>query len=99
MNDGLLRSAFALQQAGNLAEGARLYGEAARANPRNFDAPCLLGMAQAQLGQGSEAQHTTDQALARFTRNLEKGLCRDVEARRTRGSAGTLRGIIGVVIR
>ena len=46
MDDGLLRSAYALQQAGNLAEAARLYDEAVRANPRSFDALCLLALAQ-----------------------------------------------------
>jgi protein O-GlcNAc transferase len=63
MDDGLLRSAYALQQAGNLTEAARLYGEIARANPRNFDALCLLGMAHAQLGQREDAQQAVDEAL------------------------------------
>jgi tetratricopeptide (TPR) repeat protein len=63
MDDGLLRSAHALQQVGNLTEAARLYGEIARANPKNFDALCLLGMAQAQLGQREDAQRVADEAL------------------------------------
>ena len=69
MNDGLLRSAFALQQAGNVAEAARLYDEAVRANPRNFDALCLLGMAQAQLGLRDDAQRVADDALKVVSRS------------------------------
>jgi len=63
MDDGLLRSTYALQQSGNLTEAARLYGEIARANPKNFDALCLLGMAQAQLGERENAQRVADEAL------------------------------------
>lgn len=69
MNDGLLRSAYALQQAGNLSEAARLYDEAARANPRNFDAVCLLGIAQAQLGRREDAQRSADDALKIVSRS------------------------------
>ena len=69
MNDGLLRSAYALQQAGNLAEAARLYDEAARANPKSFDAVCLLGMAQAQLGRREDAQRSADDALKIVSRS------------------------------
>ena len=69
MDDGLLRSAHALQQVGNLTEAARLYGEIARANPKNFDALCLLGMAQAQLGQREDAQRVADEALRIVSRS------------------------------
>lgn len=69
MNDGLLRSAYALQQAGNLAEALRLYDEAARANPKSFDAVCRLGMAQAQLGRREDAQRSADDALKIVSRS------------------------------
>ena len=69
MDDGLLRSAYALQQAGDLAEAARLYDEAARANPRSFDAVCLLGIAQEQLGRREDAQRSADNALKLVSRS------------------------------
>jgi len=69
MNDGLLRNAYALQQAGNLAEAARLYDDIVRANPRNFDALCLLGMAQAQLGRPEDAHRAADDALKLLSRS------------------------------
>ena len=69
MDDGSLRSAYALQQAGNLTEAARLYGEIARANPSNFDALCLLGMAQVQLGRREDAQGAADDALKIVSRS------------------------------
>lgn len=69
MDDGLLRSAYALQQAGNLAEAARLYDEAVRAYPKSFDALCLLGMAQEQLGRREDAQRSADNALKLVSRS------------------------------
>jgi len=44
MSEALLQNAWRLHQAGKLPEAARLYADALRANPRNFDALYQLAM-------------------------------------------------------
>ena len=63
MDDGLLRSAFALQQAGNLAEAARLYDEAVRANPGDFNALCLRGKCDEDHDLGYELMRRFGQIM------------------------------------
>jgi len=63
VNDTLLRNAYALHQAGNLVEAARLYGEILRANPKNFDALCMLGQVHAQRGERADAHRFADDAM------------------------------------
>ncbi len=55
MKDGLLRNAYDLHRAGNLAEAVRLYGELLRADPEHYDAMYLLGFAQLQAGRFEDA--------------------------------------------
>src|SRR5262252_3237830 len=55
MSDVLLRNAFALHQSGDLAGAAHLYSEILRANPRNFDATCMLALVHMQRGEKDEA--------------------------------------------
>jgi predicted O-linked N-acetylglucosamine transferase (SPINDLY family) len=63
MRDGLLRDAYNLHRAGNLAEATRLYGELLRAEPEHYEARYLLGFAQLQAGRLDEAEQTLAGAM------------------------------------
>ena len=86
MDDGLLRSAHALQQVGNLTEAARLYGEIAR------EAAALKLARDTQAIRAIRARLTTNREThplfdtIRFTRNLEKAYV-EMWARAERGEA------------
>jgi predicted O-linked N-acetylglucosamine transferase (SPINDLY family) len=63
MRDGLLRDAYALHRAGNLAEAVRLYGEVLQGDPQNYDAMYLLGFAQLQAGRFADSDRTLSVAM------------------------------------
>jgi Flp pilus assembly protein TadD len=63
MSESSLKIAFALHQAGNLAEAARLYGEILEAEPNNFDALYLLGFVHFQRSDYSNAERLMGEAL------------------------------------
>jgi len=71
MSEKLLRTAFNLHQAGNLAEAARLYGEILRRDPKHFDALYLLGFAEYQRGQFADAERLMADALKVNPRSLD----------------------------
>jgi predicted O-linked N-acetylglucosamine transferase (SPINDLY family) len=58
----LLQRARRAQNAGNLAEAARLYGDVLRVDPRNFEALLSLGLMQFKSGCFEEAQRLTGAA-------------------------------------
>jgi protein O-GlcNAc transferase len=59
-----LREAVALHRAGQLTEAERLYRDALRRQPGNFDAAHLLGVIAHQRGEYDEAIRLIDAALA-----------------------------------
>ena len=59
-----LNRAYALHQQGNVAEAERIYRQAVAADPRNFPAWYLLGVALSQQRRGPEALAAADKALA-----------------------------------
>jgi predicted O-linked N-acetylglucosamine transferase (SPINDLY family) len=59
----LLQNAQRLQQAGNLAEAARLYSEILRLNPRQFEALQALGTLHYQAGRYAEAERLIAEAV------------------------------------
>jgi predicted O-linked N-acetylglucosamine transferase (SPINDLY family) len=63
MSESLLRTARAVQEAGNLAEAARLYGEILRADGRNFEALYRLAAIQYERGQFEDAQRMLGEAI------------------------------------
>src|SRR5258706_596711 len=71
MSEKLLRTAFNLHQAGNLAEAARLYGEILRRDPKHFDALYLLGFAEYQRGQFADAERLMADAIKVNPRSLD----------------------------
>ena len=64
MNDLLLQSAFRAQQAGNLAEAARLCQEVLRTAPRNSMALNLFAYVHMQTGKLAEAERLFGDAIA-----------------------------------
>jgi len=60
---GLLQRALALQQQGQLKQAEQLYAEVLKADPRNFDALHLLGLARHQQGANEEALRLIGAAL------------------------------------
>ncbi len=60
----VLEQAAKFHQQGQLKEAERLYREALRARPSDFDALHLLGVLKLQQGQPEEALNFTDAALA-----------------------------------
>jgi len=64
MNDARLSEAYALHQAGRLAEAAAAYGQILQANPKHFDALFLLGLLHVQRGQFEDAERVLGDALA-----------------------------------
>ena len=63
MNEALLLNAYRHHQSGNLAEAARLYRDILRADPKHFDALCMLGHLYFQRGEKDEASRAADAAL------------------------------------
>ena len=64
MNDALLQSAFRAQQAGNLAEAARLCQDVLRTAPRNATALNLFAYLHMQTGRLAEAERLFADAIA-----------------------------------
>src|SRR5437868_14259157 len=60
----VLRNAYHLHQAGQLAEAARAYGEILKADPTQFDARLLLGLVHLQSGRFQEAERVLGEAVA-----------------------------------
>ncbi len=71
MSESLLMAAYRMQQAGNLAEAARLYGDILRAEPENFDARYLLGFVHFQREQFADAERLMGEALKLNPRSLD----------------------------
>jgi predicted O-linked N-acetylglucosamine transferase (SPINDLY family) len=63
MSESLLSMARAVQEAGNLGEAARLYGEILRADGRNFEALYRLAAIQFERGQFEDAQRMLGEAI------------------------------------
>ena len=63
MNEAVLRNAQQQHRAGNLAEAARLYGEAVRANPADVDALSMLGHVYVQSRQFDAALRVAEEAI------------------------------------
>jgi protein O-GlcNAc transferase len=61
--DPNLQAAYDAHRAGNLDVAAALYGEVLRAEPRNFDALCLLGLIHLQHSEFAESERLMDVAL------------------------------------
>jgi len=59
----LLQNAQRLHQAGNLAEAARLYGEALRLNPNQFEALYALGVVYYQSARHADAERLLAEAI------------------------------------
>jgi predicted O-linked N-acetylglucosamine transferase (SPINDLY family) len=99
VNDTLLRNAYALHQAGNLAEAARLCSEILRVNPKNVDVLCMLGQVHAQRGERAEADRLADEAMkiAKSSRDfynlgcLLQGLARHEDALKSYDGALAIR--------
>ena len=82
MNDGLLRDAYQLHRAGNLAEAVRLYGEVLRADPTHYDAMYLLGFAQLQAGYLDDAERTLLSAMGLRPKCPDPALARGIALQR-----------------
>ncbi len=52
----LLQKALLAQNAGNMAEAARLYGQVLNADPRNFDALLSLGLLHFRAARFGDAE-------------------------------------------
>ena len=63
MNDALLQSAVRFQDAGQVAEAARLYSEIIRGNPTHFEALYRLAMIHLQSGRTADAEHLLAAAI------------------------------------
>ena len=63
MSEGL-RNAYGLHQAGRLAEAVRAYDDIISADPMQFDAHFLLGLAHLQSGRFQEAERVLCEATA-----------------------------------
>jgi len=71
MSEFLLQNAQRLHQAGNLKEAARLYGEALKLNPRQFEALYALGYLHFQSAQFGEAERLIGEAVQVNPRSAE----------------------------
>lgn len=67
MNPVLLRNTHSEHERGNLAEAARLYGEALRDNPNDPGALCMLGLVYMQRGEVLKANTAADSAIRNAT--------------------------------
>ena len=63
MNDALLQSAVRFQDAGQVAEAARLYSEIIRGNPTHFEALYRLGLIHLQSGRAGDAERLLAAAI------------------------------------
>jgi protein O-GlcNAc transferase len=71
MSDYVLRNAWALHQAGNLNEAARLYNEVLRANPRHPGALQMLGFLHFQRGEFDLAERVMHKAVKLDPRSVD----------------------------
>jgi predicted TPR repeat methyltransferase len=74
MSDTLLAEAQSAQQAGRLADAARLYHDLLRSDPRHFDALTALAMLYFHAGQFEQAQYLMAEAVKLDPLFLD-GLC------------------------
>ena len=86
----MLQKAWRAQEAGNLAEAARLYGEVLRADPRQFDALLSLGFVYFQTARFEEAERLTSEAARINPRSAEAQFVRGCTLQRVGRSAEAL---------